>query len=285
MRAAKKTEILAGTRGGIGSENRAGGGRRLRLAALAVLVLLACCMAAAASAEKAVTLDDFLPYEKGKTTIRWEVHESSTTRYVVTYKVIDNGTAVQSTLEAGRTFSNSVETAGIIPGKCYEIAVKDTLGNVLDQKAYRMDEAETFEDGKLKNTSIKIYVKPSMMESGKDPKNINTLKASEISQGFGLTGNYYGVRYTMAMPQTVKERTVFVTLAFESPDGYVYVDKATEITFEKLNKGKETVYWKIAGTNFFTNLLQENGTAPSGKYLVHLYWDGKWINTSNFTVK
>ena len=143
---------------------------------LSLLILLAVCsMASAAAAEKKVSLHDDLPFVNGMTTISWDVNEASTTRYVVTYKVINNGTAAQSALEAGRTYDNSVETAGIIPGKCYEITVSDIMGNVLDQKAYRMDDAETYTDGNLKNTSIKVYVKPSMMEYGKNPKQVSGL--------------------------------------------------------------------------------------------------------------
>ena len=256
---------------------------------LLILVLLAICYAAATAAAEAtakrVSLHDYLPYEKGRTTIGWDINDSGSSRYVVTYKMIDNGTAKQSELEAGRTYGNSIETTGIIPGKCYEITVKDADGNILDQKAYRMDEAETFEDGKLKNTSVKIYVKPSMMESGKDPKQISGLKAADIEKSLSEVGKYYGVRYQMSMPQLKEERTFFVTMALESPDGYVYADKATDITFSKVSKGKESIYWKIAGVEFFLKLYMTNGSIPSGKYTAHLFWDGKWVNSSTFVVK
>jgi len=260
---------------------------------LSLLILLAvCCMASAASAEKKVSLHDDLPFVNGMTTISWDVNEASTTRYVVNYKVINNGTAVQSTMKAGRTYDNSVETAGIIPGKCYEITVSDIMGNVLDQKAYRMDDAETYTDGNLKNTSIKVYVKPSMMEYGKEPKQVSGLKVKDITKGLDEllklsgTGTFYGVKYQMSLPRATKERSVFITLAFESPDGYLYVDKTTYVTVEKSSSNSwQNLSWKIAGENFFLNLYQENQSIPAGKYSTHLYWDGKWVNTSHFTVK
>ena len=263
-------------------------GRKIHPGLLILVLLAVFCTAASAAAEgttKKVSLYDYLPYEKGKTTIGWDINDSESSRYVVTYKVIDNGTAKQSELEAGRTYGNSIETTGIIPGKCYEITVKDANGDILDQKAYRMDEAETFEDGKLKNTSVKIYIKPSMMESGKDPKQISGLKAADMEKGFTEGGKYYGVRYQMSMPQLREERTFFVTLALESPDGYVYVDKATNITFSKVRNGKESIYWKIAGVEFFLKMYLMNGSIPGGKYTAHLFWDGKMVNTSTFWVK
>ena len=256
--------------------------KRFRQAFLMILALL--CLTAAAHAENEVSLHDYLPYKGGKTTIAWDIKDEGKTQYLVTYKVIDNGTAEQSVLEAGKTFGNSVETPGIIPGKCYEISVKDLMGNILDQKAYRMDEAETFQDGNLKNTSIKIYIKPSRMESGKDPKQISTLKAADMEKGFSNKSVYYGLWYKMAMPQKIKARNVYVTLAFESPDGYVYVDKVTNLEVEK-NKGREEFYWKIAGADFFWQMYRQNGRIPTGKYAVYLFWNGQLVNTSTFTIK
>lgn len=242
------------------------------LAALMLLVI--CCATAAAAGEKKVSLQDYLPYENGRTTISWDVNETTNARYVVTYKVIENGTAKQSELTAGKTYTHSVDTTGIIPGKCYEISVKDMEGNVLDQKAYRMDEAEAYE----KNNLVKINIRPSQIEKGKDPKKIGVLKAEDMNKGFSDGTIYYGVRYQMSMAR-MKGEGLFVTLAFESPDGYLYVDKARDIIFDK------EMTWEDAGKEFFWQMYRENHNIPGGKYTTYLFWNGKFVNTSSFYVK
>ena len=89
----------------------------------------------------------------------------------------------------------------------------------------------------------------------------------------------------MRMPTLAKPRTFFVTVAFESPDGFIWVDKAEEITFDQVTGGYQTIWWNIAGPNFFEKLYETTGNIPEGKYTTYLYWDGMWVNTSTFNVQ
>ena len=232
-----------------------------------------------------VELGSSLQFSGGKTTITWEAVGMEPGSYRVYVKPIRNGTADQKQIKVGETSSHSVQTTECLPGKSYEVTLTDGSNNILDQKEYRMDDPETFQDGKLKNTSIKITIKPRRMAAGGEPKDYNkSLKASEIRAGLYEGSYYYGMKYQMRMPQLVKQRSFFVTLAFEAPDGYLYVEQATDITFERVNNGYQTLWWNLAGAKFFLQLYQDTGDIQSGKYTVYLYWDGMWVNTSHFTV-
>ncbi len=250
-----------------------------------VLTALLWSMTGTALAETRVTLKDYLPYENGKTRIEWDVTGDEASSYKVLLQLINNGTASQTRWNVGKTDKHYIQTSECLPGKAYEITVTDANNNVLDRASFQMDEPETFVDGKLKNTSIKITTKPRKVATGtRDYKDVKALKKSEIIEGVTSKKTYYGIRYQMKMPQLVKERSFFVTLAFESPDGYVYVEQATDVEFSRVSNGYQTLWWEITGMNFFANLYSSTGDIPTGTYTVYLYWDGMWVNTTTFKV-
>jgi len=259
-------------------------GKKVWIVTLVLAVLLLGAMGTSL-AETHVSLKDYLPYENGKTRIEWDVMGDEASSYKVLVQLINNGTATQTRWSIGKTDKHSILTSECLPGKCYEITITDQNNNVLDRDSYQMDEPETFQDGKLKNTSVKITIKPRKVAAGtRDFKDIKALKRDEIIEGVTSKKTYYGIRYQMKMPQLVKERSFFVTVAFESPDGYVYVEQATDVEFSRVSNGYQTLWWEITGYNFFSNLYSATGDVPAGTYTVYLYWDGMWVNTSTFKV-
>ena len=250
--------------------------------ALLLLSLLLCGSAFAASA----TLDSVVTYDAGWTTIRWSADPSYSGEYTVYLELINNGSTAQDYWRLGKTTGAMFQTSECVPGKCYRISLKDDEGNLLDEKEYWLPSAETFQDGKLKNTSVKITVEPRRYQaSNGDITKVKNLSAATITDSLGKGDYYYGVRYQMKMPTLVKARTFFVTLVFESPDGYLYVDKAQDVTFDKVSGGYQTLWWNIAGTDFFSSLQHTTGIVPVGTYRVTLFWDGQWVNTTEFSVR
>ncbi len=260
------------------------------ISALIVLCLLAAtvlCLPAAASGETEVTLKK-IKYNAGKTTISWKTEGEEPESYTVTYKLVDNGTAPQITFRMDGITKHSLETWDFLPGKKYEVTVWDPFYSMLAKRTYTVPEAEEFVDGKLKATSVKISVEPVKMKYGgnekKDPKKIKALKASEIIDGIKNQTMEYGVKYTMKMPRLAKARSFFVTIAFESPDGYIIVDRAGDLTFDRVNGGYQTLWLSIAGNRFFNYMYRQREEIPTGTYKIHLFWDGMKVQTQSFKV-
>ncbi len=259
------------------------------LLSLAILALALCLCCAAASAETTATLKNSLSYDSGTTTISWDVSGDEPSSYRVYVQVINNGDAAQTNWNLGETTSHWIRTTECLPGKSYKVTLATGDFTILDTREYTLSEAPIFEDGKLKNTSVKVTIEPRRIKAGgnfqKDTKKVNALKASEIKAALDDESAYYGIKYQMRMPQLAKGRSFFVTLAFESPDGYLDVEQATDITFDRVNNGYQTLWWNLTGANFFNYLNKMEGDIPTGKYTVYLYWDGMWVNTSTFNVK
>ncbi len=252
-----------------------------RLISVVFMIMFTCSIASAALAGAILRQP---VYESGRTTIRWDVTGNDPGTFQVMVQPVDNGPAKQTVRDVGTTRSKSITTTECIPGKSYEITLKDGAGEVLDRQVFRMDEPITFEDGKLKNTSVKISMEFRQTNDGSKYSKIKSLKSQDIFDGFLAQGPYYGIKYTMKMPQLAKQRSFFVTLVFEAPNGYLFVEQATDVTFDRVNKGYQTLWWNLAGYKFFMDLLMNTFEIPVGEYKIHLYWDGMWMNTSTFRV-
>ena len=258
-----------------------------RLAAV-LLFLVLLCAASAALADTTVTLSDRVDYDAGWTTISWDVAGDELDEYDVYIKAINNGSATQTTFYCGDTKNHSLKADNMIPGKSYTVYVTDSEGRIYDSRDYEMAEPTVFVDGKLKNTSIKISVEPRRLKKGDPAKKAGKLsqfKASEIEKGIDEDAYYYGLKYSMKMPQLGHERVFFLTLAFESPDGYLMVVSAENMTYEYVARGYQTIWYYILGTNYFPNMLKTTGGIETGKYKAIMFLDGMWVNDTNFVVK
>lgn len=118
-----------------------------RLISVVFMIMFTCSIASAALAGAILRQP---VYESGRTTIRWDVTGNDPGTFQVMVQPVDNGPAKQTVRDVGTTRSKSITTTECIPGKSYEITLKDGAGEVLDRQVFRMDEPKTFEDGKLK---------------------------------------------------------------------------------------------------------------------------------------
>ncbi len=256
-----------------------------RIAGMLILItMVLCCLISVASADTEATLNP-PSYYGGFTTVSWNVSGDDAGSYQLAVMAVNNGSATQTRWNMGTTSNHSMQITECIPGKTYEFLLLDGDGYILDRKEYAIPQTGVFEDGKLKNTSVRITLTPRqyVVQSQKFNK-LNNLNAQEITDGFSNGNYYYGLKYEMRMPQLAKPRSFFVTLAFESPEGYLYVEKAEDVNFDRVNNGYQTIWWELSGIDFLDNLLRQTGYIPRGEYTIYLYWDGLWVNTSTFRV-
>ena len=264
--------------------------KRISVSLLSVLLALAfICVPYAASAATLALIDTSAAYEGGYTTVSWTVVGDEVPKYVVFAVPTDNGSAEQQVVRVAETGEHSARIIDLIPGKSYKIIISDENLQILGSQIITLPEPATFEDGKLKNTSVKIVMEPRKMRSGgnkgKDTKKLKALKAAEIIAGLQDGSTDYGIRYTMKMPKLAKARTFFVTVAFESPDGFLFTEAAQEITYDRVKNGTQNLWFYLLGEKFFKYLYQTTGNIPAGDYKVYLFWDGMWVNTSTLKVK
>ncbi len=256
---------------------------------LTTLILLAVlCIALmplpAQADDTTVTISGTVNYDKGTATITWKVNGTAPSSCYVFGEVKNHGVSAQETLYLGTTSTDYIRTDKLMPGISYEITVMDEVFSTLGSATIRMPDVPEFQDGKLKSTSVKIKTEPRKYAiADQKAKSVKKLSAKEIEEGLE-NDVYYGVKYLMRMPQLAKGRAFFVTLVFESPDGFLHVERATDITFDRVNNGYQTIWWEIAGPDFFDRLKDTVGFIPTGTYQIYLYWDGMFVNQSSFKV-
>ncbi len=259
--------------------------RNLTVCLLGMILLAMTMIPAAALGATKIKLGSSIDYDAGVSTIKWTISGDAPSYVYVLYQMIGNGSAEQGTYSLGLTTRKSVQTEMLLPGYSYTIFVVDSRGQILAKKDYKLPKASTFRDGKLKNTSVKISTEFRHQEKNGKYKKLKSLSAKDIMNELKKGETAYGLKYTMKMPTLSKARTFLITLAFEAPNGFVVVDRMTNYTFERVNRGYETVWFELAGNRFFKQLYDENGTIPKGKYKAMLFWDGQWVNTTEFSVK
>lgn len=247
------------------------------------------CFASAASAAGTVTLSDRVTYSTGITRISWDVSGAEADTYKVYAEVTGKGNSKQMTMYLGETTNHTLQTNQCIPGLTYKFTITDGSYTTLDEKEITLPSPDIFSDGKLRDTSIKVSIEPRMLKAGdmisKDTKKVNNLKAADIMAGIDDGTASYGVKYTMRMPQLKEARSFFVTVAFESPEGFVYTWYADDMEFERVNRGYQTIWFYMAGSDFFRELYKTTGEIPIGKYSIYLFWDGMWVNKIDFNVR
>ncbi len=253
------------------------------LVALLLTALLS--LGAQALGETSVTISDYVLYSGGKATVSWTVSGDAPSYYMV-FAMVNNGSGCQQAMvDLGMAFDTSITTGSMVPGFTYDVYVTDKDYNILGTGTCSVPDVPAFEDGRLKDTSIKISTENRRYTiANQKIEKVKKLSAKEISGGMDNLSALYGVRYQMKMPQLAKPRSFFVTQVFEAPNGFLYVEHAEDVTFERVNNGYQTLWWNISGPDFFGNLYDKNGMIPVGTYKIHLFWDGMRVNTTSFEV-
>lgn len=247
-------------------------------------LLLALLLPISALAGTSVVLDASVSTTAGQTTIRWTPGDLPAGGYKVIIQAVNSNESGSLMQLAGDTTGSSIVTGLLAPNKTYIVYVTDSDYNILGMKQYTMPDVPVFQDGKLKDTSIKISTELRRSDSKGKYKKVKSFKASEMNEVAAGSSDFFCMKYQMRMPQLIRERAFYVQLVFESPNGYTFTDKATDITFDRIVNGYQTIWWEYAGADFFDALYRQTGSIPAGPYSMTLYWDGCWVNTSTFNV-
>ena len=231
-------------------------------------------------------LSDTIVYREGVSTISWTVQGSRISCDVIMEAVNGNSKQHRWNLGSG---TSSVKTSMLMPGKTYQITLVETdSSEILDEKTYTMPRASTFEDGRLKNTSVKVTIELRKLDAGKprsEAKKVSSLSADKIINSIRNGGESYGFKYQMRMPTLAKPRSFYVTIYIESPDGFLEAEIWSDMEFKRVSGGYQTIWYYMLGDDYFENLYKITGDIPSGNYTVTMFWDGMYVNQSTFKVK
>ena len=255
---------------------------------LILTALLALLLPFSAQAGTTVTLDSTVTTDGGQSVIRWTPGSSIPEGgYRVYISAQNPGGTAELFQFAGTTEGSSLSTGLLAPNRTYNVYVLNAGNQILGSAFYTMEDVPVFEDGRLKNTSVKITKELRRLDHSTDTyTKLNSFSAEEMesSQTEG-SEIYYCLKYQMRMPQLGKARSFYVQLVFESPNGYAFTEEATDLTFDRVRDGYQSLWWDAAGANFFRNLYTQTGSIPSGRYTMTLYWDGCYVNTTTFDVR
>lgn len=221
---------------------------------------------------------------EGKTTIRWNSNYDGSFE-VRAYQVgFEN---VEWCSYIGNTTNKFITTQRLVPGTSYYIVVTDALGRQA-RKYFLVPSAGSFQDGKLKATSITVdisYRRKEIKDAYRDAQSIPALYASEIQaevDGLMSKAASYGLYYNINYGKLAYGRNYNTLIVFRDSNGFVVPEEVWED--KEYSADYVGHHWYCTGMGFFYALNQAYGYIPSGEYYVDLYWDGMLVNTSSFQV-
>lgn len=256
--------------------------RRIMYLILAA-VLLVSILPAAVSADSNVTLGSKIQMETGYGIVTWSGRAADT--YYLFTQCLDPVDGAEQPLEYNNNGNfNSCKLIGLVPGHSYDVYLVDSDYIILDVKTYRIPSANLFEDGKLKDTSVKVSIDPRKKTSDGSVKSISELTAKTIARDLGNETAEYGFKYTMKMPQLKYERSFHMVLAVIAPNGMISTIDYGDVTFDRVADGYQTLWANFTGNTIFSAEYEAFNAVPTGKYTVELYWDGMLVNRQTLKV-
>lgn len=250
------------------------------------LVLLSLLIVPALSmAEGSAVLNDTVQFGNGYVVVSWSGSPSA--EYDIYYQFLDplNGEEQPQQWDGAGRF-NTYSIGGMVPGHSYGVYLVDPATDlILDYKEYELPGAETFRDGKLKDTSVKVSIDPRKQTADGSVKSVSEITAKNIVRDLENGSAQYGFRYTMKMPQLIKNRSFHVQTVITAPNGMIWSTNFGDVTFERVADGYQTLWSNFTGNAIFYYEYDRFGNVPAGKYQVELYWDGMFVNRSTITVK
>ena len=126
--------------------------KTISMLALAMVLLLT--FTAAAGAD--VTLNETVESYGGQSTIRWTADSVPQGGFTVIVEALNPRGSASFLQLAGQTTEKSLTTGILAPDKSYKVYVVDSNFDILGTHEYTMPSVPLFEDGLLKNTSVRL---------------------------------------------------------------------------------------------------------------------------------
>lgn len=232
--------------------------------------------------ERIFELSSAVLTDSGRVTVSWTDSENQAP-YRVLARYQGSPDVIQPQyIEAESTSECSWTMENLLPGRTYIIEVQDSAG-VSTSRMYTLPKATPFVDGMLKANGIRVGIEFRRKESS-DPtseaKRVVTLKAAEIAANRGVLD--YGFKYQIRMPPLAQSRSYFTQIAILAPNGYTDCEIFSDLDFSRESSGR---YWYMLGDWTFDMMLARNGSVPSGKWTVELYFNGMLVNQSFFNIR
>ena len=139
-----------------------------------------------------------------------------------------------------------------------------------------LDISSLYFTGSVPKRSAGVFLCPKEQEKALPADGI----LSFVQEG----GDEYGIRYTIRFARQKDLESMTVTVAFESPDGFISTVVADPFAFDRIVSNTHTLTFHLLGSAFFRDLYAVTGAVPAGTYTVHLYLNGMWTNSASFSV-
>ena len=269
--------------------NKGGNHMRKCMALFLTLMLLLSVIPAGgmASGVSGMEISEEVSFDKGITTVFWQ-DAYDWGPYMVGYTYYDPASSVrqQGYWAGGNQDSSTTSDCffavdQLIAGHQYEI----TVFNSKDYYAtgiVALPAAETFVDGKLKASSVRVATDYKYYDPAKDSMHsLDALKASDIIDY--ISDRYYGFRYEITLPELAYARDYFVQVFMRSPTGFGKTIFTSQYVFS--TGTGFTHYVRLIGDDFFAALYKCTGEIPVGDYTVELYFNGMLAHSKTIKVK
>lgn len=231
-------------------------------------------------------MSSIVSMNRGRVTVSW-TDSANNSPYKVLCQYVGVSGITQPNYWAGgdesgsTTYAKSFTIDQLAPGRAYRIEVRDCNNNSI-YHTYNLPTPATFEDGKLKASSIKVSISPRQKLKSSDKQSassISSLRASDIIAN--RSSKEYGFRYDIDYPQLAYSRNYFTQIVITAPNGYLETEEYRSIDYDSGYSGR---YWYMLGEWTFKMLYDKNSVIPTGTWTVELYWDGMFVNRSTFRV-
>jgi len=254
--------------------------------AFVLFLLVVALLPVSALGDQSVTLNPKIKYGGTNVTVSWECgDEIPEGGYgVVVGAVRPDGTEGVLRI-AGTTAENSLKTPYMVLGYTYIVFVCDLKGTVLGQQIYTLTEPhyETYRSY-LSSENV-IATVETLKEDPEDNFTQVSFKADEICKDLAEGKHSYNTRYSFEVPISKFQMKIDVKIAYESPDGSVYVTYAENVNYPYRKNYSKTITCHRSSYDFFDALYKQKGTIPSGEYKIKLFFGEYLITTSTFTIE
>ena len=233
-----------------------------------VLLLISICVFPAIAEVKVENLNN------GYHRITWDSKEEGP--YYV-YCQLEDGASANKSEERPPCIAivtnKTVDTYELIPDKNYHLYVyNDEI--LIDEGTYHTGKAVDFAPFSV---DIKLF---NRKQAGPEREALQLFSASEIKDDISFVN--YGMRIELIYPMLKDYRTFLLQWVVTSPDGSIYSKINEDYVFKHGISEEHINFFSLSPV--FCESLEKNDNVLTGTYTLSLYFDGQFVNETEFVV-